>query len=290
MRKKIKVLIHGGLGNQLFQYAAGKALHKFKKNYELQFVLNDNLWSKKSVNLDFYLDVKNYKKNFDNGLINRIKNRFFSSINSFVVKDQFSLLKIENVLNNNFSYTLDGYFQNKSWYENSIHDVISEILEKSNKSIISKYHENDLTISFRRSDYTKLGWEINFDYYIKSIECLNKKKEKKITIISEDINFIEVFTKLLKREGYKVSNNFYKNSKIKFPKSVFDFCNIIKSKYLIMSNSSFCWWAAKIRSQLGYDDKNVICPKNWYPKFEKNLSNSHPGKNKKWKIILNSFI
>jgi hypothetical protein len=183
---------------------------------------------------------------------------------------------------------LDGYFQNYKWYKETIIEVLDEIILNNKEKIFNQYPENDLTIVFRKSDYTKLGWELNLDYYLKSIELINKNKSKKITIASEDDNFSKIFYKFLQFNGYETAEKF--SDTTGNPSLIKDFCAIIKSKSLIMSNSSFCWWAAMIRSRLGYKNETVICPKFWYPEFETKLRNSHPGNPNNWILQSNNFI
>jgi hypothetical protein len=286
MKKNIKVLIHGGLGNQLFMYTAGKSLHKRKPKYNLEYQLNVDLWSKKSVHINFFIEIKNFINNHKVNLFEKLKTKIFDKVSPLIIKDQYSTLDIDSIPSQNY-YILDGYFQNYKWYKDSINEVLDEIIINNKKKIFDKYPENELTIVFRRSDYTKLGWELSLDYYFKSIGKLNKDKDKKITIASEDENFSEIFSKFLVFNGYKIAKKYEDLSNN--PNSVKDFCAIIKSKNLIMSNSSFCWWGAMIRSHLGYDNKKVICPKFWYPEFEVNLKNSHPGNPYNWHLQSNSF-
>jgi hypothetical protein len=55
--KKIKVEFIGGLGNQLFQYAAAKKLENKFLNYKPIYHGQDANWSNQSVNIDFYLKI-----------------------------------------------------------------------------------------------------------------------------------------------------------------------------------------------------------------------------------------
>lgn len=287
MRKNIKVLLHGGLGNQLFMYAAGKSLHRRKPNYNLEYKLNVGLWSKKSLQIDFFLKIKNYTHYKEISFFEKLMNKIPNQINSVVINDPYSTLDINEVPSCD-NYILDGYFQNHKWYKETINQVLDEIIFSNKEKFFDKYPENDLTIVFRKSDYTKLGWELNIDYYLKSIELINENKNKKITISSEDVNFSKIFAKFLQLNNYKITEQSFDTKEN--PILVKDLCSIVKSKSLIMSNSSFCWWAAMIRSRLGYSNEEVICPKFWYPEFETNLKNSHPGNPNNWILQSNNFI
>jgi len=279
--KKIKVEFIGGLGNQLFQYAAAKKLENKFLNYKPIYHGQEANWSNQSVNIDFYLKII-IKKNISNRYIHeyqRLKDFLFGHVINDLPENKYNF---ENIPKKNY-FILRGFFQNSTWYNDVLDEVCDEIVAYSKERIFDSFEESDLVIQFRRSDYIKYGWEINIDYYFKALAILNKNKEKKITVVSEDIQFNDLLYEKLESEGYKTLptkvNNF-------FLKSVSDFTTLIKSKNLIMANSTFGWWAASIRSKLGYDNNTVILPKFWFPK----IKNFHPGNPYGWLEIENSFI
>jgi hypothetical protein len=271
--KKIKVEFIGGLGNQLFQYAAAKKLKKKLLNYKSIYYSEKVNWSNQSVNIDFYLKII-IKKNISNRYIHeyqRLKDFLFGHVINDHPENKHNF---ENIPKKKY-FILRGFFQNFTWYNDVLDEVCDEIVTCSKEKIFDSFEESDLVIQFRRSDYIKYGWEINIDYYFKALAILNKNKEKKITVVSEDIQFNDLLYEKLESQGYKTLptkvNNF-------FLKSVSDFTTLIKSKNLIMANSTFGWWAASIRSKLGYDNNTVILPKFWFPK----IKNFHPGNPYGW--------
>jgi hypothetical protein len=285
---KIKVELIGGLGNQLFQHAAAKKLQKKFSNYKIIYYNYKTKWSDQSVNIDFFLEIKKNKKIFNYYLnkYQRLKDFLFGYVINDLrggkgceEKDKFNFENIPKKKN----FILRGFFQNIIWYNDVLDEVCNEIVSCSKEKIFDSFEESELVVQFRRSDYIKYGWEINIDYYFKALAILNKNKAKKITIVSEDIQFNDLLYNKLQSEGYKIlPMKVNKN----FLKSVSDFTTLIKSKNLILANSSFGWWAASIRSKMGYDDKTVILPKLWFPKFK----NFHPGNPHDWLEINNSFI
>jgi hypothetical protein len=277
--KKISTIIKGGLGNQLFQYSASLALNKkFHDQHALKYYFDGDIWYEKGINLDYLInDIKIKPLSKINKLISKINNLYIKK----VVEDDSST-KLDQINSSNF-FLLDGYFQNPNWYQSVLKEVCKKIVVNSEK-IYKDFDENELVIAFRRSDFIKLGWEINLDYYINALKHLNKKKESRILIVSEDQVFNRIFTKYLKHSGFKVSNP---DKRIKnYPKALSDLFSIIKSKNLIISNSSFGWWGAAIRELYGYENSKVIVPKNWYPK---KIKYKHPGFLKGWLRFNNSF-
>ena len=279
--KKIKVEFIGGLGNQLFQYAAAKKLKKKLLNYKSIYYSEKVNWSNQSVNIDFYLKIiiKKFSLNRYTREYQRLKDFLFGHVLDDIPMNKYNF----EIIPKKKYFILRGFFQNSTWYNDVLDEVCDEIVACSKEKIFDSFEESDLVIQFRRSDYIKLGWEINIDYYFKALAILNKNKEKKITIVSEDLQFNDLLYEKLESEGYKILP--MKVNKF-FLKSVSGFTTLIKSKNLIMANSSFGWWAASIRSKLGYDNNTVILPKFWFPMTK----NFHPGNPYGWLEIENSFI
>lgn len=279
--KKIKTEFIGGLGNQLFQYTASKKLQKKFSDYKSVYYGDKDKWSDESVNIDFYLNIKKEKtaSNSYTQKYQRIRDFLFG----YIVDDHpVKKFNFENIKKKKY-FILRGFFQNSTWYKDILDDVCEEILSCSKKKIFDTFQESELVIQFRRSDYIKYGWEINMDYYFNALNILNKNKEKKITIVSEDLQFDDLLYEKLKTNGYKIQN---KKLNKNFLTSVCDFTTLIKSQNLILANSTFGWWAASIRSKMGYDNKRVVLPKSWIP----NYGNFHPGNPYGWLEIENSFI
>ena len=100
----------------------------------------------------------------------------------------------------------------------------------------------------------------------------------------EDVQFIDLFYEKLKSEKYLI-NPIKLN--LNFSSATNDFVTIIKSKSLILSNSTFAWWAAAIRSRIGYSNDSVFIPKYWIPPRYKKIY--HPGNPCNWNEIENEF-
>lgn len=279
--KTIKIEFIGGLGNQFFQYAAAKKLQKKFPKYNAIYYGDKENWSDQSVNIDFFLQVINKKiiTNPYNKKYQRLRDFLFGFIIDDLPDKKFNF---EDIPKKNY-FILRGFFQNSTWYNEILEEICDEIILHSKEKIFDSFDESDLVVQFRRSDYIKYGWEINIDYYFKALAILNKNKEKKITIVSEDLQFNDLLYEKLQSEGYKVMPMIVNKN---FLNSVSDFTTLIKSKNLIMANSTFGWWAACIRSKMGYNNNSVILPKIWFPK----IKNFHPGNPYGWLEIENSFI
>jgi len=205
------------------------------------------------------------------------------------------------ILNSSYNtiVTIDGDGQNNpkdilkllDYYQSNSHiELVGGIRVKRQDSqikIISSKIANYCSLAIRRSDFVKLGWSLNLSYYFDSLKKLKINKKNKIKIVSEDIEFANLFSYKLKKMGY--NSEVLKNKSNIQDKSINDFTNLINSKNLVIANSSFSWWAANIRAVAGFDNSKICCPKLWYPKTYISHLNVQPFIPKKWKIINNSF-
>ena len=160
--KKIKVEFIGGLGNQLFQYAAAKKLKIFFLNHKIIYYGEEVNWSNQSVNIDFYLKII-LKKNISNRYISeyqRLKDFLFGYVINDLPESKYNF---QNISKKKY-FILRGFFQNSTWYNDTLDEVCDEIVSCSKEKIFNLFEESDLVIQFRRSDYIKYGWEINIDY------------------------------------------------------------------------------------------------------------------------------
>jgi hypothetical protein len=283
-KKKIITNLCGGLGNQLFQYAASKTLKKKCFNDVVEYISNDLKWNNFSDDISFFVNIKIKiidlkKKSLIETCWLKIYRFFFCKIND--ENDTYLHQVPKSKL-----YLLTGYFQNYSWYKDSWHDVCDEIIFNCQKKCFDHFKESEIVLSFRRSDFVRSNYNLNLNYYYKILNIINKDKKKEITLVCEDVQFIDLFYEKLKSENY-IINPIKLN--LNFSRAINDFVTIIKSKSLILSNSTFAWWAAAIRSRIGYSNDSVFIPKYWIPPPQGNKKIFHPGNPCNWNEIDNKF-
>lgn len=283
-KNNIIAVLNGGLGNQLFIFAAVQKILKLTKRKEICFLTHRHF-------LDRYINISHFIKNIEFKKLS--KNRFLYNIQILLkyrifsknVSDNTNLNK-KNLFQNQIF--IDGYFQKKKWYFDVLDDVKDKIFTKNFKKKLKQFPIYDVVLSFRRGDYVQHGFALNLDYYFLSLKKLKVKKYDNIKIVCDDYEFELFFSDLLKQKGYKVSEPIkYKSSR---KKSIYDFFTLIKSRKLIMSNSTFCWWAAILRDKLNFSSSNVTSPKKWFPKvYSSSLNFDHPGNPLGWLSIKNTF-
>ena len=272
--------LNGGLGNQMFQYALGRAI-SIKNKTELILdtsILDKNFDSKAEVVRDFELgifEIEGRKAtvreiNFYNPLIYKITNslllRFgFKGITNtkYYIEQSFSYdYNVLKVSKNSF---LSGYWQSPLYFE-SIENVIRKdfkfptLNDQKNVDISKKIiSSNSVSIHIRRGDFLNtiihgIHGTCSLDYYKSSISYIYTKITDPIFFIfSDDIEWVKENLKL-DSERYYISGNNGNNSYIDM--QLMSYC-----KHNIIANSSFSWWG-------GWLNKNplkiVIAPKVWF--------------------------
>lgn len=272
LKRKIYVILRGGLGNQLFIYATAENFAKKYKIKEIIYINNGDLLDDSIFKLKNNQDIRFYFKNF------KIKNDYFKNkyLNFIYFFLKYRLLNkvvtdknITNIKLNFFQrkIIMYGFFQNKKNFIKQVPMIANKIYSYRLKKIIKK---NNIVISL--SKYSQPTTILSIKYYLQSLKKLKIGCDERIIITSDDLQYAEDIKKNLYFKGYKKINiNLFDR------KSAFDdFRIIVNSKKLIMSNSTFCWWASALRSKIGHSNSNVACPKDWvskkYKKIFKNIN------------------
>lgn len=245
--------IFGGLGNQLFQYAAGRYLaNKHKTDLK---IFDDKWFENSNSPLAYYrLNQFNIQENFASE--EEIKNlqAFQETRTSF----------IPEVLDLPDNIVLKGYWH--SWkYFAGIRDILLKEISLKNpmgknssqwkEKIVSA--ECSVSVHVRRGDYMtpmfrNYSGTIPFGYYY---ECIKKLKnlypQMTLFIFSDDLDFVR--------------NNF----KFDVPVEFVEGCETDEEELFLMSlckhniitNSTFSWWGAWLNQN---SDKKVFAPALWH--------------------------
>jgi hypothetical protein len=168
---------------------------------------------------------------------------------------------------------LQTYFQDQSWFDKSLSVVLREI-EVSNHDERVQYRAFDLCVHLRRGDYISHGYDLSFQYYEEALKLLANSSISSVVVNSDDRLAASVFCELLRTRGYdahassNVKPSLRETSKPVSP-AMRDFWLMANAKNLLMSNSSFCWWAAVFGDSLlpGRQSRFVAYPVGWVGMF-----------------------
>jgi hypothetical protein len=284
MKNKIYIHLSGGLGNQMFQYAAAKSL-SIKKNYTLIVdtgsgylkdpIDNFKLIRTKLTNVLFkkfditFIIFRLFKKILK---LNKLFNNFFW----FTVVDETVLNNFSKKIkyfNQKKDIYLLGYFQSEKYFSDHKEIIIKELSppkpKLKNFLHMQKKIKNSNSISIGIRFYellsknlvSNMGGVVSKDFYIKSVKAMLKKisnpkffifstKKSNIEIIIEEIPELKKFDLnfITADEGYEDA---YSNIWL------MSYC-----KHHIISNSTLYWWAVYF-SELRYKNQKIICSNNF---------------------------
>lgn len=265
--------LKGGLGNQLFQYAAGLMLAK-KFNEELKLDVSGfehpshmnsdtpRTYQLKAFAISGGVASKEEAMNARNpyGILSRLW-RFF---NQRILKRNVYFDYHPDFFNTYHGY-VEGYFQSEKNFkeiENLVRkefelkkEFESSLFLKEKEGILGK---NCISVHIRRGDYVKDSKTQNFhgncskEYYEKGMECIQSKVESPtFCFFSDDIEWTK------KEFGEKEQYVFISNPELE---DYEEMMLMSLCKHHIIANSSFSWWGAWLNQN---PNKIVITPQKW---------------------------
>ncbi len=278
--------LSGGLGNQMFQYAAARALAEknrctlrletqfYKQSKNRIFDLNNfNISAKEISVFDIYKFYKSSKYYFSDLLLN--KNRFNENHPS-VYKEKYFQFDSE-FFKQKQPLILDGYWQSEKYFS-LIAAIIMKEFQWINEDKFKDFpllnkicNCNSVSIHLRKGDYlsnpliSAIHGIVPDEYYLSAIKLLKSKtKIDKIYIFSDDHKATDAF---IHEHGIGI------NASGTSTDTMLDFYLLQKCKHNIIANSSFSWWSAWLNPN---PDKIVIAPKRWFVDESKDISDLFP--------------
>lgn len=276
----ITLFLSGGLGNQMFQYAAGLSLakknntglcldlsefaHYELRNYMLdQYDLPDNVSIKTTTGSKLALRLAKYKPG---------GNTYFEP--HYHVDPHFFDLG-ENA-------TIHGYFQSEEYFkaiEGDIrkHLTLSALLSEKSIQIAQKIKDTPIAISLhvRRGDYAtnaktqQVHGSASDAYYHQAIATAQALYGETVTffIFSDDPDYVEKAFEFCKNKHIVRGNDAAPQEDI----HLMSLCH-----HHILANSSFSWWGAWLNAS---NDKTIIAPRQWFARetlLKKNITDLFP--------------
>jgi Glycosyl transferase family 11 len=277
----IIVQLTGGLGNQLFQYAAAKALasyHKTELYLEVSSFYKDELPDLEVPrNFELYnfsgvTEPIIYQKNFDKSMMAKFgKESFFEkllpSYRRSIYKEPFYHFD-KNFLRTKTNVLLKGGWQSEQYFKH-IEAALCKVLTLK-ESIITPVKETAMMLAgketvavhIRRGDYLRkqiiLEWHgvLEKAYYDSAFNTMAKQLGQfEVFYFSDDPEWVAKELQPI-MPGTIVSSDFSNNH-------FEDFYLMSQCRHNILANSSFSWWAAWLNPN---PNKAVVAPVKWFDK------------------------
>jgi hypothetical protein len=269
----------GGLGNQMFQYAAGRAL-ALRSGVPLQLDIYDLLdrtpdadFVHRDCDLGLLMAHLDFASLSDMGrahekpssLVTRLRLRYRKDRlrrNSFKENNQQFMPELAEAERRN-AYLL-GYWHDERYFK-EFEDIIRKdfAMRGEHASDLSRpiRESESVCLNVRRTDFVELSAEREYrtecdqDYYRKAIDLIIEQHDDiRIFGFSDDVEWCEENLKLQKPITWVP----HSEAGVKFGRY---FWLMRQCKHFIIPNSTFAWWAAWLADNT---DKVVVCPQHWY--------------------------
>lgn len=242
----------GGLGNQLFQYAAARQLSEIHQTQLKIDVSGFKVYKNHKYSLMHFNIIEDYVSEEELCGIEEVKAKYFHFDPEF--------RKISN------NVILAGYWQTEKYFVG-----ISDVLKREftvKHSLIGKDFEiskliqdsNSVSIHVRRCDYLPGTFRdqifdcLSLDYYINAVKRLSEEENNLVFFIfSDDPGWAKYNVKIEYPCVFVEHNSADKNYE--------DLRLISLCKHNIIANSSFSWWGAWLNKN---QNKKVYAPVKWF--------------------------
>lgn len=288
----IRVALNGGLGNQLFQYAAAKTL-AVKHNTSLGLdviplyskLQVSSLATYRKLELDvFCIEAQRNEMLFRNKYLYPLsKTHFF--LNRLYNSWKFTYFKEKDfsfdssVLELPDNTYLDGHFQSEKYFK-PIEEIIrnecrfKQPLYGKNREWESIIANNaSVSVHIRRGDYVSLQKNLqkhgatSLEYYQKAVGLMAAKIHQPLFFIfTDDVPWVRAHFKL-DFPFHIIDNNTTAES------SHLDMQLISLCRHHIICNSTFSWWGAWLNNKA---DKIVMAPEKWFADPSINSKDIYP--------------
>lgn len=276
----IIVKLMGGLGNQMFQYAAARAQALDRKTWvylDPSFLYEDSKgqWTQR----EYALSPFNIQYKFErSGRVKFLRalnnNRFWRKLSgskywflpykNFVEQSGDFDKQLKNYPSNTY---LQGYFQSEKYFLHHASQIrqdfsfIDPPSEVNAEWLVRIRQENSVSVHVRRGDYVSLAsanafhGTLSLDYYAKSAQLLRERLSGDLSffVFSDDPEWVKSNLVLPGNTTYVDWNGEGAAHE--------DLRLMSNCRHNIIANSSFSWWGAWLGENA---DKLVVAPKQWF--------------------------
>lgn len=267
----------GGLGNQMFQYAAARALSLRKgttlaldvsafDHYELHQGFELNKIFNCTFDVASRADIKSVLGWQSTVAIQRIVSRKPFSLfirKHFIAEPQFNYWSGINSLKNDCY--LSGYWQSEKYFADFVDQIREDFKFQRMAGVNAELSRqikdvNAVSLHVRRGDYVN-NQKTNathglctLDYYRDAIRYLADRAEQpQFFIFSDDLEWV--------KNNLKIDFPFVYVQHNRDKESYNDMHLMSLCRHHIIANSSFSWWGAWLNSNI---EKIVVAPKKWF--------------------------
>jgi hypothetical protein len=275
----IVMQLQGGLGNQMFQYACGRAvaLRTGKK-----LILDLSHYLNKSQQRQYYLHYMN------------IQARTVQSMDELkMLANAMGIMKIGIFKEAQFHFDprvlalkddvilADGYWQSEKYFYDVAENIRTDFTPRLGSISEEGLHmggemQNAMSVAVhvRHGDYitnptfAKVHGVLSMDYYIKAISVIRSiYQDVHCYIFSDDIKWC--------RNAFKYVSNMSIIEHTSVTNDHEDLWLMSQCKHNIIANSSYSWWGAWLNN---HPEKIIVAPQYWFADAPHNTMDLLPSK------------
>lgn len=280
----------GGLGNQMFQYAIGRAL---SLKYEVPLLVdtrffnykNDDQSTRRNLELDLFNTHFKIARQEDLDLFEnktiliRVMEKKLSIPAKYKVIDEPGHEFHPQILNAGKNVYLNGYWQSEKYFSAIRVELLKDFVPKAsineiNKTLSKKVSEcNSVSVHIRRGDYVTNTSNLSYhgvcspEYYYNAIAKIREisGNELALFVFTDDAEWVaKEFKPEQKFEIINVNHG---------SESYWDMYLMSLCSHNIVANSSFSWWGAWLNMS---ENKIVAAPKEWFASKDINTKDVIP--------------
>ncbi len=247
----ITVILQGGLGNQLFQYAYGRALMKEGKDvvFDISFFETNTKYTKREYLLDKFLisdTIKTVKVYPKQKLLTRIRNKL----------DVTRKIRYVPVDLSKDDYIADGYYVTPKYFSKIREIILQEVVLREKSDTYKDWEQkilnakNPLMLHARRTDNvgSSVFANVGESYFKEALAHFDEDCE--LFCFSDNIPWL---MSILSRPYTMISGQGCTDYEELMLMSL--------CKNFIIPNSTYSWWGSWLSR---VQDKKIIAPKKWY--------------------------
>jgi len=259
-KKKLVLVLRGGLGNQLFQVTAGA---HFARKFEAELVLDDSAiirhknksrrsWLRKIAIDRLFIDIR---IDWQNLMISQLKASHLGA--NRMTKKMIGENELKNLLSLSGHITVYDWFHSKDYLPlKKLHlnsDELFNLREFVMDAAISKKNdEGSAAMHIRLGDFERTSWGVLPQrWYLNAALTLANSGIITIDCFSDDIaRAREIFDKIPK----KIRLNFVEEKMELMPHELLYLMS--QYRYFVSSNSSISWWSSYLNQR---ENAEIFC-------------------------------
>lgn len=266
------VRLQGGLGNQLFEYAAGLHLAR-ERNASLLLVrpeekginLFDVLPEDRCAEAPSRLVARFAALGPGDAPVRWLAKKVMRRVPAYrrrygVLRERPGVARTPSEAEGHH-LLLVGWFIQAQWYSPVLADVAGQVLARLQDHPHFALAGEATVVSFRRGDFVRWGWALDTAYYERALQVLDAHGPSTgpYYVVGDDDMFLDFAVDWLRARGRNAS----RPPRATGSTALADLALLAGANRVVAANSTFCWWGLVAGDAAGHPGRRVVAPEPW---------------------------